>query len=98
MVQLPPATSVTILPETVQIPVVVEAKLTANPEDTVALTAKGAVPNTWFASAPKTLVCSPVTVTVKACGGEVRPDPVSIAVMLNVKGLPAAELIMPLIA
>jgi hypothetical protein len=33
-----------VLPETVQIDVVVDAKLTVRPEDAVALTEKGAVP------------------------------------------------------
>jgi hypothetical protein len=36
--QVPAATKRTVLPETAQTPVVVEAKLTVNPEDAVALT------------------------------------------------------------
>ena len=45
MVQVPTATSVTVVPDTVQTDVVCEVKLTANPDDAVALTANGALPN-----------------------------------------------------
>jgi bifunctional DNase/RNase len=44
IVQVPTATSVTVAPDTVQTVEVVEAKLTARPDDAVALTVKGAVP------------------------------------------------------
>ena len=44
MVQLPVVTMVTVLTLTVQTAVVVDAKLTGNPEDAVALTANGAAP------------------------------------------------------
>jgi hypothetical protein len=40
----------------VQIEAVVEAKLTANPDEAVALTVKGAVPKGRFESAPKVMV------------------------------------------
>jgi hypothetical protein len=46
MVHVPALTSVTVTPDTVQTEEVVEAKLTANPELAVALTGKGAAPNT----------------------------------------------------
>ena len=44
MVQAPAAISVTVAPETVQTGAVVEAKLTARPEEAVALTVNGAEP------------------------------------------------------
>ena len=59
IVQVPTATSVTVDPDTVQMVEVVEAKLTARPDDAVALTVSGAVPNTSFESAPKVMVWVP---------------------------------------
>jgi hypothetical protein len=59
MVQGPAATSVTVAPDTVQTDGVVEAKLTAKPEDAVAPTVNGAVPKGWFESAPKVMVWPP---------------------------------------
>lgn len=44
MVQVPAATRVTVVPDTVQTAEVVEAKLTARPEDAVPLTGNGAAP------------------------------------------------------
>ena len=67
---VPAATNVTVFPETVQIPMVVEAKLTASPELAVALIANGAVPKGWFASAPNVMVWLPA-VTLKLCETEV---------------------------
>jgi hypothetical protein len=55
MEQVPMATSVTVEPDTEQTPGEAEAKLTARPEDAVALTANGAVPNGWFESVPKVI-------------------------------------------
>jgi hypothetical protein len=43
--QVPAATSVTVVPDTVQTGVVVDAKLTVKPDEAVALTVKGAVPS-----------------------------------------------------
>jgi hypothetical protein len=57
MVQVPAATSVTVVPDTVQIPVVWELKVTVNPEEAVALTANGAAPRTRAESAPNVIVC-----------------------------------------
>ena len=45
IVQVPDAASVTVAPDTVQTPEVVEAKLTTRPEEAVALTVNGAAPN-----------------------------------------------------
>jgi hypothetical protein len=45
MVQVPLATSVTLLPLTVQIAVVSDERVTANPDEAIAVTAKGAVPS-----------------------------------------------------
>src|SRR5208283_4671850 len=56
MVQVPPAASVTVAPETVQTAAVVEAKLTARPEEAVALTVNGAEPKGRFGSAAKVIV------------------------------------------
>jgi hypothetical protein len=49
-------TSVTVETETVQTAAVVEEKLTASPEDAVALTANGAVPKAWFERAANPIV------------------------------------------
>jgi hypothetical protein len=56
MVQVPGATSVTVDPAVVQTAVVVDAKLTVKPEEAVALTPNGEVPNAWFDSVPKLIV------------------------------------------
>jgi hypothetical protein len=70
MVQVPAATSVTVAPATEHTDVVVEAKLTANPELALALTANGAAPNTWPDSAPKVIVWLPaVTAKLSLTGG-----------------------------
>ena len=45
MVHVPAATSVAVLPETVQTDVVVEEKPTGRLEDAVALSVKGALPS-----------------------------------------------------
>ena len=45
MVQVPGATSVIVAPDTVQTAEVVEAKPTARPEESVALSGNGAVPS-----------------------------------------------------
>jgi hypothetical protein len=59
MVHVPAPTSVTVVPDTVQTDEVVEAKLTANPELALALTANGAAPNTWPDSAPNVMAWLP---------------------------------------
>ena len=64
MVQVPMATNVTVAPDTVQAPVVCELKLTARPDDAVALTVNGAVPSAWFPSAPNVMVWVAICVTV----------------------------------
>src|SRR5580692_8005242 len=56
MVHVPTATSVAVLPETVQTDVVVDEKLTGRPEDAVAASVKGALPNIKFESAPNVMV------------------------------------------
>ena len=55
-VQAPTETSVTVPLDTVHTAGVVEAKLTARPEEAVAETANGAAPKVWFESAPKVMV------------------------------------------
>ena len=56
-VQVPVATSVTVVPETVHTGVVCELKLTARPELAVALTVNGTLPaSVRFAIAPKVMV------------------------------------------
>src|SRR5580693_6063031 len=63
MVHVPTATSVAVVPETVQTDVVVEAKLTARLEDAVAVSIKGALPSAIFEIAPNVMVwlcCRPV--------------------------------------
>jgi hypothetical protein len=56
MVHVPTATSVTVAPEVVQTPVVVDAKPTAKLEDAVALTLKGEAPSALFESEPNVIV------------------------------------------
>ena len=60
MEQVPAATSVSVLPLTVQMPVVVEVKLTARPELAVAASAGGAVPTVWLPGEVNVMVCAPV--------------------------------------
>jgi hypothetical protein len=59
MVQGPAATSVTVAPDTVQTDGVVEAKLTARPEEAVAPSGNEPVSNDRLASAPKVMVWPP---------------------------------------
>jgi len=68
--QVPTVTSVTLAPETVQTLVVVEAKLTARPEEAVALTVNGGeLLSDWFASVPKLIVwLAFVTVKLRLTG------------------------------
>jgi len=56
MVQVPTATRVSVLPDTVHTLVVVDAKPTARPDVDVALTPKGAAPNALLDSAPKVII------------------------------------------
>lgn len=56
IVQVPAATSVTVVPVTVHLEVVVEEKPTASPDEDVALTVNGAVPNVLPANAAKVIV------------------------------------------
>ena len=56
MMQVPVATKVTLVPATVHTGVVSEEKLTANPDDAVALTVNGDAVNARSASAPKLIV------------------------------------------
>jgi hypothetical protein len=55
------AINVTVAPDTVQTFELREAKLTGSPEDAVALTVNGAVPNSRFGSAPNVIVCGNCT-------------------------------------
>ena len=54
---MPGATSVTVLPDTVQTAAVVEAKPTGNPELAVAIRATGAVSIGILPNAPNMIVC-----------------------------------------
>src|SRR6202165_5939759 len=56
MVHGPAATNVTVVPFAVQTDIVSDEKVTANPEDPVALTVNGAAPKVLLASAPKVIV------------------------------------------
>ena len=58
MVQVPVATSVTVLPETVQVVAVVDAKLTGKPDDDVAETVNGGLPSTWLGNGANVMVCA----------------------------------------
>ena len=54
--QVPGERTVTVFPETVQTGSVFDAKLTASPDVTVALTVIGGLPNTLFERGPKVMV------------------------------------------
>jgi hypothetical protein len=56
MVQVPAALIVTVLPLTVHTVVVVDAKVTASPEEAVAFTVNGATPKVELATAPNVIV------------------------------------------
>jgi hypothetical protein len=56
MEQVPAARIVTVFPETVQTPGVVEAKLTVRPELAVAPIVNGAVPSVTVLSGPNVIV------------------------------------------
>src|SRR5579862_6511212 len=66
MLHRPTARSVTVLPETVQIDVVVETKLTGRPDDAVAVTANGGALKGRFASGANVMVWA-IFVTWKPC-------------------------------
>jgi hypothetical protein len=53
------------LPLTVQMVVVCDEKFTNNPEDAVALIAKGGVSSGWPANGPKLIVCVDCTVKLR---------------------------------
>ena len=57
MVHEPAATSVRVVPLTVQIPVVLEANVTDNPEVDVADKAGAAVPMVWLPGPANVMVC-----------------------------------------
>jgi len=56
---VPGLTSVRVVPDTVQTDKVVDVKVTARPEDAVALSVKGAVPYAWLERAPNVMVWLP---------------------------------------
>ena len=58
MLQVPTATSVSVLPLTVQTLGVVDAKLTAKPELAVATSAGGVVPSVWLPGEVKLMLCA----------------------------------------
>ena len=63
IVQVPGATNVTVLPETVHTDVVSDEKLTGNPDDAVALTVNGNAASVRSARAPKLIVWSAAVMT-----------------------------------
>jgi hypothetical protein len=69
MVQVPEAINVAVVPETVQILVVVEEKVTAKPDVAVAESVSG-VPTVWVPGVGKLMVCGvrDAPLTVKLCG------------------------------
>ena len=66
MEQVPPATMVTVVAETVQTPGVVEAKPTGSPELAVAATGNGGAPKTTLLRGPNVMLCA-AAATVKVC-------------------------------
>jgi hypothetical protein len=80
-VQVPPEISVTVVPATVQTEGVSDEKLTASPDDAVALTVIGPVPNSWLAMTGKLMVCAACAMTmVKAwvAAGAIPLDAISV--------------------
>lgn len=69
--QVPEAIKVAIVPETVQMPVVVEVKLTARPEEDVAESVSGE-PTVWAEIGAKVIVC------VAGCTETARDVPVAL--------------------
>jgi hypothetical protein len=65
MVHVPIASRETILLLTVQMVVLCDEKFTDNPEDAVALIAKGGVSSGWPANGPKLIVCVDCTVKLR---------------------------------
>ena len=59
MLQLPAATSVSVLPLTVQTLDVVEVNVTGRPELALATSVGGAVPSVWLPGETKVMVCDP---------------------------------------
>ena len=57
MVQVPAATSVSVVPLTVQVLGVVELKVTARPELALAASGGGGVPRVWLPGEAKVMVC-----------------------------------------
>ena len=55
--QVPAAKIVTVFPETVHTPGVVDVRLTVRPDDAVATTANGAIPKVTLPNDPKKIVC-----------------------------------------
>lgn len=68
MEQTPVSSRVTVVPETVQTDVLLEAYVTFNPELSVALTGKGAVPKVRLLSAPNVIVCASPTAKLLMTG------------------------------
>ena len=66
MEQVPPPTTVSVVPETVQTDMVVEAKLTVRLDVDEALRVMGETPYVWLLSVPKVMVCE-AGLTVKLC-------------------------------
>ena len=58
IVQVPAVTNVTVDPLTVQVAVVIEAKLTTKPEDAAALTVNGALPSCLSIRGANVIVCA----------------------------------------
>ena len=57
MLHLPVAMRVTVVPEMLHLPVVVDVKLTGRPDEAVALRVNVAVSNVWLDKVPKVMVC-----------------------------------------
>jgi hypothetical protein len=88
IVQVPVATKVTLVPETVHTGVVSEEKLTGNPDDAVALTVNGEAASVRSASAVKLIVCSAGVTTVEVSATSstkaVKSEPVPMPARVSV--------------
>ena len=101
IVQVPSATVVMFKPETVQIPVVLEAKETANPESAVAAEAKVS-PTNLSAGCAKVMVCDSTTLNnanfpVELIAGETLDRSVLEAINVRTFAMPPTSVTIPVL-
>ena len=90
-VQVPAATSVKVLPLTVQTPGVLDAKLTASAEVELATSAAGVVPSVWLPGDTKVMLCAPAPTVKLFVTGVAAAKPALPAWLAVMEQLPAAS-------